>query len=237
MPKTIVSLLSPKQPASKQLQQPTPKQQNASLSLHRPVLYLGNQAFNALPAPPLQSSLRLHGTREQHRLALLQGPLLLRLRRQVPERVRVRPFHVQHEQARTLPGRLLHLLLLHRPEAFQWAVGVCLEVLHRARHLPSKTSQGSGVPGSSTIGYPEPVNQPRHLLGTLYLSVNHAMKTKGRSISHIIYCALPKFFFAASKPICRCVHPYCQLKIAHFILPSICYTYFCVDINMPFLGV
>ena len=90
MPKTIVPMLSSKQPASKQQFQPTPtpkKQQNASLSLHLPVLYLGNQAFNAIAASPLQSSLRLHGTREQHRLALLQGPLLLRLRGQVPERV------------------------------------------------------------------------------------------------------------------------------------------------------
>ena len=164
IPNTIVSLLSSKQPASKQQFQPTPtpkKQQNASFSLHLPVLYLGNQAFNALPASPLQSSLRLHGTREQHRLTLLQGSLLLRLRGQVPERVGVRPFHVQHEQARTLPRCLLHLLLLHRPEAFQWAVGVSVEVLHHARHIPSKTSQGSGVPGSSTIGYPEPVNLPR----------------------------------------------------------------------------
>ena len=157
MPKTIDSLLSPKQPAQQPKTTSQQRQQNASFPFRHPPLHLGNQACHAIPASPLQSSLRLHRPREHPRLTLLKSSLLLRLRRQVPGRGRVRALHVQHEQARALPGRLLSLLLLLRPEAVQRSVGVCIEVLHIPGHLPPKTSQGSGLPGSSTTGDPEPV--------------------------------------------------------------------------------
>merc|ERR1712203_1124142 len=118
-----------------------------------------NQPKPKQPATPTKCdfSFRLYRTREQPCLSLLQGPLLLCLRRQVPRRDRVRALHVQHEQARPLPGSLLSLLLLLRPEAVQRSVGVCIEVLHIPGHLPPKTSQGSGLPGSSSTGDPEPV--------------------------------------------------------------------------------
>ena len=131
MPKTIDALVSSQLPANQ-------LQQNASLSLHRPLLHSGHQALHALAGLPLQQALRLHGEGEQLDRALLQGPKLPRLRRQVPGRVAVRALHVQHEQARPLPRRLLSLLLLLRPEVVQWSVGVRIEVLHIPGHLPPK---------------------------------------------------------------------------------------------------
>ena len=147
MPNTIDALVSPKQTTSQ-------RQRNASFPIHRPPLHPGHQTFNAIPTAPLQPTLRLHGEGEPPCLPLLEGAQLPRLRRQVPGRGRVRALHVQHEQARALPGRLLSLLLLLRPEAFQRSVGVRSEIVHLTDHLPSKTSEGSSLSGSPTTGHP-----------------------------------------------------------------------------------
>ena len=133
MPETIDALVSPKQPLKL-------KQRNASFPFHCPALHLGDQALNAVPASPLRPALRLHRRGEPSGLTLLQGLLLLRLRCQMPKRVPVRALHLQHEQARALPGRLLPLLLLLGAKALKRAVVVGNQGLHLPGHNTSKTS-------------------------------------------------------------------------------------------------
>ena len=153
MPKTNDSLLSPKQPVQQPKTTSQQRQQNASFPFRHPPLHLGNQACHALPASPLQSSLRLHRPREHPRLTLLKSSLLLRLRRQVPGRVAVRALHVQHEQARSLPRRLLSLLLLRGSKTFKWCLGLLSQVLHLANNLVAEAPKKQGLTGSSTIGH------------------------------------------------------------------------------------
>ena len=202
MPKTIDALVSSQLPANQ-------LQQNASLSLHRPLLHSGHQALHALTGLPLQPALRLHGEGEQLDRALLQGPKLPRLRRQVPGRVAVRALHVQHEQARSLPRRLLSLLLLRGSKTFKWSLGLLSQVVHLANNLLAEAPKKQGLTGSSTIGhentriillknnnntYLTTINAIMHSLPTMNTKVKQDFSCREAGNLSYCYCTVPNIF-------------------------------------------